>query len=224
MSAAITARGLEKTYARGAHEIRAVAGIDLDIDEGELCVLLGPSGAGKTTLLHLLGLLDSPTAGHLEVLGVSVTGLSRREATKLRGGRLGFVFQEFCLVPELTARENVALPAMLRGDLRAEPERWLRRVGLGDRLDHTPSQLSGGQMQRVAIARALASEPRLLLADEPTGQLDGETASEVYRLLAELNQSEGLTIIAATHDPLLAEHAPRKLRLEAGVLLPEGAP
>ncbi len=219
MAVAIETVGLEKRYRQGTRTVEALRGIDLKIEEGEFVALLGSSGAGKTTLLQIIGLLDRPTGGTLALLGQDVTHLDRASATRLRGTTVGFVFQEFCLVPELTALENVALPATLRAQVApADPHAWLKRVGLGDRLHHTPRQLSGGQMQRVALARALVGSPRLLLADEPTGHLDSETAHEIFELLADLNARDGLTILAATHDAELAARAGRQVRLEAGQL------
>ncbi len=225
---AATANGLVRTYRRGAEEIRALKGIDLDIKCGELVGVIGHSGAGKTTLLNLIGLMDHPTQGRLEVLGNDIT---RRgvHLDALRRKNIGFVFQEFYLMPTLTATENVLLPSMwgasgndgrkMKNDERHERAReLLDLVGLGHRTTHKPSELSGGEMQRVAVARALVNEPRLLLADEPTGNLDTLTRDGIFNLLLALNRDSGLTVIVATHDLGLESRFTRVVRLEDGVI------
>jgi putative ABC transport system ATP-binding protein len=183
---------------------------------------MGPSGSGKTTLLNLLGGLDTPTAGRVSVCGQDLSILSSRELARWRADHVGFVFQSFNLLPVLTARQNVELPLTLQslsaGERRAHAESALKVVGLEDRMDHRPSEMSGGQEQRVAIARALACDPQLLLADEPTGDLDAKSARDVMGLLKRLNESFGKTIIIVTHDPHAAEFARRELHLDKGVL------
>lgn len=217
----VQAEKLVKLYRRGAEEVRALKGIDLQIDEAEFVCLLGPSGAGKTTTLNLIGLLDVPTSGRLQALGhqISQNGTRLNEGTRdrLRRENIGFIFSEFFLVPTLTATENVAMPLLWSGksDL-AYARQLLERVGLGRRLTHRPAELSGGEMQRVAIARALVNRPRLLLADEPTGNLDTKTRDDIFELFRELNRQDRLTILLATHDHELAERVDRVIRLDDG--------
>jgi len=223
---AVEARGLTRLYRRGAEKIQALKGIDLTIGSGEFVGVVGHSGAGKTTLLNLIGLMDRPTAGSLEVLGTDVTRRGVR-LDALRRKNIGFVFQEFYLIPTLTAAENVLLPTMWgkggndeRGTMNEErPERakeLLNLVGLGHRMTHKPSELSGGEMQRVAVARALVNSPQLLLADEPTGNLDTATRDGIFNLFLALNRDSGLTVIVATHDLSLESRFARVLRLEDG--------
>lgn len=217
----VEARGLTKTYRRGAEEIRALDGVDLTLWPGEFICLLGPSGAGKTTLLNQIGCLDVPTAGALSIAGQSICGngasrLSEAQRDRLRRENIGFIFADFFLLPTLTAWENVHLPLLWSG--RRDPVRareLLERVGLGHRLTHRPRELSGGEMQRVAVARALIHRPKLLLADEPTGNVDTTTRDGLLELFQELN-AEGLTILLATHDHELAERVDRVVRLEDG--------
>jgi ABC-type lipoprotein export system ATPase subunit len=226
---AVEADGLVRTYRRGAEKIQALKGIDLDIKCGEFVGVVGHSGAGKTTLLNLIGLMDRPTEGKLGVLGTDVTRRAVR-LDALRRKNIGFVFQEFYLMPTLTATENVLLPTMWgkardmtetsdASDRVPSHERaveLLNLVGLGHRLTHKPSELSGGEMQRVAVARALINRPRLLLADEPTGNLDTATRDGIFNLLLALNRDSGLTVIVATHDLSLESRFARVIRLEDG--------
>lgn len=215
---AVRARGLARVYRRGAERIRALKGIDLDVAPGEFLGVVGHSGAGKTTLLNLLGLMDRPGAGSLSVLGHDITG-SRVRMDALRRENIGFVFQEFYLISTLTALENVLLPGMWGGSdgrLKDRAKALLERVGLAKRMTHRPSELSGGEMQRVAVARALVHGPKLLLADEPTGNLDTKTRDELFGLLRELNDRENLTVVVATHDRGLEDRFSRLVRLEDG--------
>jgi putative ABC transport system ATP-binding protein len=224
MKPILTARGLAKTYAGDGIEVLALRGVDLDVDDGELVALMGPSGCGKSTLLHLLGGLDRPTAGSIVLGGRNVESLSEADWAVLRRREIGFVFQFFNLVQTLTVAENVELPARLVGasrrDARRRREELLDRLGVSVRADALPSRLSGGQQQRVALARALVNRPRLLLADEPTGNLDSENAREVVALLRELG-AEGQTVLLATHDPRVAASADRVLQLRDGLLVEE---
>lgn len=212
----VEAIALSKTYRRGVEEVRALDGASFQIKRGEFVAVTGPSGAGKTSLLNLVGCMDAPTAGILRLAGREVQGMNERERTHLRRERLGFVFQHFGLVPTLTVAENIALPLLFArrsGALRVE--QLLAQVGLSQRAGHRPHELSGGEMQRVAIARALVNDPALLLADEPTGNLDAATGAAVIGLFTELH-ARGLTILVATHNPELADAAPRRLRLVNG--------
>jgi putative ABC transport system ATP-binding protein len=222
MEPIVDLRNVTKVYYKGDSEIRSLDHVNLQIERGEFIALMGPSGSGKTTLLNLLGGLDTPTEGRVEVCGQDLSDLSARELARWRADHVGFVFQSFNLLPVLTARQNVALPLTLQAlsadEREAHAEAALKVVGLADRMDHRPSELSGGQEQRVAIARALACDPRLLLADEPTGDLDAKSARDVMSLLKRLNESFGKTIIIVTHDPHAAEFARRELHLEKGVL------
>jgi ABC-type lipoprotein export system ATPase subunit len=214
----VEAKGLTRVYRRGAERIRALKGIDLGISPGEFLGLVGHSGAGKTTLLNLVGLMDHPTEGRLSVLGHDVSSRHRRMDV-LRRENIGFVFQEFYLISTLTALENVLLPGMwggANGNSKDRARHLLERVGLGRRMTHRPSELSGGEMQRVAVARALVHEPKLLLADEPTGNLDTRTRDDIFALLRELNEKEGLTVVVATHDLGLEDRFSRIVRLEDG--------
>jgi len=215
---AVDAKGLVRTYRRGAETIQALKGIDLDIQCGEFVGVVGHSGAGKTTLLNLVGLMDRATDGSLSVLGHDT---ARRGVgfDALRRKNIGFVFQEFYLMPTLTALENVLLPSMWGGgSLKVRARELLERVGLGQRMTHKPSELSGGEMQRVAVARALVNSPRLLLADEPTGNLDTATRDGIFNLLLALNRDSGLTVVVATHDLSLESRFTRVIRLEDGVV------
>jgi putative ABC transport system ATP-binding protein len=209
-----------RTFRRGDQTIRAVDGVSLRVDEGELVALEGPSGSGKTTLLQLLGALDRPSGGHVFFDGRDLAGLRDRELATLRLGAFGFVFQQFNLIPTLTALENVEAglaPAKVRRkELRARSLARLTAVGLADRAAHLPTQLSGGEQQRVAIARALVTGPRVILADEPTGNLDTRSGAEIVDLLAALAAENGTTVIVATHDPELAARAPRRLAMRDG--------
>ena len=212
----IQAENLVKLYRRGAEEIRAVNGVSFDILDGEFAAIVGPSGAGKTTLLQLIGGMDNPTSGRLTIAGQDISALSDFSLTRLRREKIGFVFQQFGLLPTLTALENVALPAVRGGrDTRRRAEDLLAKVGLSHRLNHRPNALSGGEMQRVAIARALINSPSLLLADEPTGNLDSATSAAILALLRSLN-AEGLTVVVVTHNAELAQSADCRLVLSDG--------
>jgi putative ABC transport system ATP-binding protein len=221
---AVRVRNLSKVYGEGRTEVRALQGVDLDVPRGELLAIMGPSGSGKSTLLHILGALDAPTAGTLEVAGHQYEGLGEAGLTRLRRDHIGFVFQFFNLLPSLTAAENVLLPALIARqggrDMRERAVELLTRVGLGDRADHLPSELSGGQQQRVSIARALLLEPELVLADEPTGNLDRRSSREILGLLREL-AGDGHTIVMVTHDPTAAAVADRVVFLRDGVVAGE---
>ena len=218
-------RAVERTYHVGNGEVRAVAGIDLDIFGGEFVAIEGPSGSGKTTLLQLLGGLDKVTGGTIRFGEVDLTGANDRELTAFRARDLGFVFQGFNLIPTLTAAENVEA-AFSSGDRKARRQRaldLLEMVGLGTRANHLPSRLSGGEQQRVAIARALANDPRVILADEPTGNLDSTTADEVVGVLRRLSQDRGVTVVIVTHAEDVATKAERRVRMRDGRLLESGA-
>lgn len=221
MDTVVTAERLRKTYPLGAAHVEALKGVDLELKRGEFTVLLGPSGAGKTTTLNLLGCLDRPTGGSLSVAGQTVfaedRGPGESRLDSLRRKHIGVVFTEFFLLPTLTATENVALPLLWSGKRNGgRAEELLRAVGLEHRLTHYPSELSGGEMQRVAITRALVNEPDLLLADEPTGNLDTRTRDEIFEVLQRLNRDRGLTILLATHDRELAARFPRVIHLRDG--------
>ena len=217
----IALSGIERVFHLGDSEVHALHQLDLAIAAGEYVAVMGPSGSGKSSLLNLLGLLDRPNAGTYRLEGRDVTTLSPVEQARVRSERIGFVFQSFHLVPRLTAAENIALPMVLAGILPAERkqrvERALHDYGLANRAGHRPDQLSGGQRQRVAIARATIMRPAMLLADEPTGNLDRATGEEVMRLLEELN-GQGVTLIVVTHDAVLGARAHRQLRMEDGEL------
>jgi putative ABC transport system ATP-binding protein len=217
----IQIRGLEKTYRMGDVEVKALRGVDLDIHEGEFVAVMGPSGSGKSTLMNILGALDRPTAGQYLLDGEDVAAKDRDGLAEIRNRTLGFVFQSFNLLARTSALENVELPLLYAGVGARERHRRARealeRVGLGERLDHHPSQLSGGQQQRVAIARALVGNPKLILADEPTGNLDSRTSVEVMALFQELSAS-GITIALVTHEPDIAAHAARVIVVRDGLI------
>ena len=216
-----------KVYHKGDSDIRTLDNVSLTIDEGDFVALMGPSGSGKTTLLNLLGGLDTPTSGEVIVCGQELGGLSSRELARWRSDHVAYIFQAYNLLPVLTAYQNVELPLTLsplsRAERREHVETALRIVGLSERMNHRPDELSGGQEQRVAIARALASDPKLLLADEPTGDLDAHSAQEIMDLLTTLNKEHGKTIIVVTHDPKVAHTARRQLHLEKGLLMVDSA-
>jgi putative ABC transport system ATP-binding protein len=216
----IIAGELTKTYGQGPTEVRALDGVDFVVEPGEFVAIMGPSGSGKSTLLHVIGALEPATSGTVALEGERYDGLEDDELTRLRRERMGFVFQFFNLLPSLSALENVMLPALIArsatDETRARAEELLRRVGLGDRAAHTPSELSGGEQQRVSIARALLLRPRLVLADEPTGNLDSHAGAEILRLLRELNRDEGVTVVMVTHDPTAAAIADRVVFLRDG--------
>lgn len=218
---------LNKSYVRGGQTIPVLEGLDLNVQQGEFIALMGPSGSGKSTLLNLIAGIDKPTSGSIEIGGVNIATLSEGELADWRAANVGFVFQFYNLMPVLTAFENVELPLLLTGLSKAQRKKHvesaLSMVSLMDRLDHYPNELSGGQQQRVAIARALVTDPALIVADEPTGDLDRVTASEVLDLLDELHTELGKTIVMVTHDPKAAARAKRLVHLEKGVLVPDGA-
>lgn len=216
---------IERTYGRGETALRVLKGIDLAIRAGEIVALIGPSGSGKSTLLHIAGLLDTPTKGKIMVQGRNASKMSDRERTRLRRDTMGFVYQAHLLLPDFTALENVMMPRLLAGvktDVaQADAAALLMRVGLGHRMTHRPGQLSGGEQQRVAIARALANRPALLLADEPTGNLDPATADNVFAELIKIVRETGLAALIATHNPELAAQMDRRVSVRNGLLVEE---
>ncbi len=222
----IETRGLTKEFTRDAFHVIALKDVDIEVHKGEFVALMGPSGSGKSTLLHLIAAMDRPSRGEILVLGQDLRALSDREIARWRNTHIGFVFQAFNLIPVLTALENVELPLKLTNLSKKERIEHavtaLKLVGLGDRLKHYPRQLSGGQEQRVAIARAIVTDPDLILADEPTGNLDAASAQEVLTLLSRLNREFGKTIVMVTHDPHAAKFASHVRYLEKGELLPNG--
>jgi putative ABC transport system ATP-binding protein len=217
---AVQAENLHKSYVLGATAIGALRGVDLTIRRGEFVALMGPSGCGKTTLLNLIGATDLPSRGQLRIDGVALSGLSDDQLADLRRDRLGIVFQFYNLIPTLTARENVEIPMQFKGTAagvrRQRALSLLERVGLKERAEHKPAELSGGEQQRVSIARALANQPALVLLDEPTGDLDSATGSEIIALLRDLNSRERVTLVIATHDASIAEQSSRVVRLRDG--------
>ena len=220
--ALVSARDIRRDYRMAAGIVHAVRGISLEVETGEYVAIVGPSGCGKSTLLNVLGVIDAPSSGRLTIGGEDVSRMSDREATRFRLRHIGFVFQRFYLMPVLTAAENVELPMAEAGTSRAERRARAREllayVGLAGRIDHRPTELSGGEQQRVAIARALANQPPLLLADEPTGELDAHTGAEVIGLFEKLNR-DGTTIIVVTHDEDLARAARRVVHMRDGVIV-----
>ncbi|WP_240095525.1 ABC transporter ATP-binding protein [Thermomonas flagellata] len=227
MTALVRIRDLHKTYRRGPETVDVLRGIDLDIAEGDFVALMGPSGSGKTTLLNLIGGLDTPTSGEIEIAGQRIDRLSSGQLAHWRSQHVGFVFQFYNLMPTLSAQKNVELPLLLTplsaAQRRRNAEIALQLVGLPDRGRHRPNELSGGQQQRVAIARAIVSDPTLLICDEPTGDLDRASAAEVLGLLQQLNREHGKTIVMVTHDPKAAEYATHTLHLDKGVLVTPAA-
>ncbi len=214
-------RDIRKTYATGSLEVAALRGVDLDVEEGDYVAVMGPSGSGKSTLMHILGCLDGPTSGTYELAGVDVSEMTEAELAEVRNKRIGFVFQQFNLLPSMPAWRNVELPLCYAGVDRATRKaraiEALTRVGLADRVEHKPGELSGGQQQRVAVARALVTDPAMILADEPTGNLDTVSTNDVLGLFAELHES-GRTIVLITHEPEVAEVARRTIRLRDGLV------
>jgi lipoprotein-releasing system ATP-binding protein len=224
MSVAVRAAGLRKTYKDGVRWVEVLKGIDMAVEPGEMVAVVGPSGSGKSTLLHLLGALDRPDSGEVEIGGKSLTGMSGARLAGFRNRTIGFVFQFHQLLPDFTALENVMMPGRIAGlepgSVYDNARRLLLEVGLEERLDHFPNQLSGGERQRVALCRALVLEPPLLLADEPTGNLDPASGDQVFQLLLELQARHHTTGVLVTHNPEIAARCTRILRLEGGVLLP----
>jgi len=218
----LEARGLTRIYGRGSEEVRALDGVSLEIRKGEFVSFMGPSGSGKTTLVNLLGCLENPTSGDLHLAGRPIFGngnvLGERDLTRIRREVFGYIFQNFYLIPTLTVRENVALPLAFYAKPGADMEvdRILERLGMKHRMDHLPGQISGGEMQRVAIARALVNRPEILLADEPTGNLDTKRTGEIGEILQDLNRSTGLTILMVTHNPELGRLGGRHIEMRDG--------
>ena len=227
MSTLVRINNVHKYFTRGSERIDVLQGVNLDIPEGDFLALMGPSGSGKTTLLNLMGGLDTPSSGAIEIGGANIAGLSGSQLSRWRSQHIGFVFQLYNLLPVLTAKKNVELPLLLTKLSKAERNKRvaiaLKVVGLAERSKHYPRQLSGGQEQRVGIARAIVTDPVLLLADEPTGDLDRKAGDEILDLLQALNRDLGKTIVMVTHDPRAAERAKRVIHLEKGLLMSEGA-
>jgi putative ABC transport system ATP-binding protein len=224
--ALIEARELVKTYTMGDQTVHALRGVSLDIAEGEFVAIMGASGSGKSTLMNILGCLDLPTTGQYRLAGENVEGMQGDQLASIRNRRIGFVFQQFNLLPRTSALENVELPMVYAGikseQRREKAKAALTRVGLGERMDHTPAELSGGQQQRVAIARALVNNPQLILADEPTGALDSQTSEDIMKLLTELNQ-QGMTVVLVTHEHDVAAWARRRIVFRDGLMVEDTA-
>ncbi|MBE2225147.1 MAG: ABC transporter ATP-binding protein [Anaerolineae bacterium] len=221
----IEMKNLTKTYEMGTQVVHALRGVDLTIKEGEFVAIMGPSGSGKSTLMNMIGCLDFPSGGTYKLDGIDVSDMSPDDRSRIRNKRIGFVFQQFNLLPRTTALKQVALPLMYGGHSRSERSKRakeaLELVGLGDRMSHKPDELSGGQQQRVAIARALSNDPAIILADEPTGALDTQTGEEILGIFKKLHQEQGITIIMITHDPEIAEHAKRTIWIRDGLIQEE---
>ena len=224
--AVVSARGVTKIYRRGQEQITALRGVDLEVEPGSFVAILGPSGGGKSTLLHLLGAIDLANAGELFVCGVALHNTNERDRTRFRREKIGFIFQFYNLMPALNALDNVALPLLAQGQswksARRQAGQTLESIGLGHRLRHTPGQLSGGEQQRVAIARALVGRPGLVLADEPTGDLDSDNTGQITALLVDLNHRYGITLVVATHNLAVAQAADCVYSLRDGLLYPDG--
>jgi putative ABC transport system ATP-binding protein len=216
---------VEKTYRLGENKVHALKGINMQLNKGEFVAFIGPSGSGKTTLLNLIGVLDKPSKGKIYIDNVDLTSLKERDLTKLRRSTIGFIFQFYNLIPVLSAFENVELPMLIAGVPTKEREKrakeLLAMVGLADRVNHRPDELSGGEQQRVAIVRALANKPSIVLADEPTGDLDSKTGKEVVRALRDLSNHEGATVVVVTHDPSVANMASRVFEMRDGLVIRE---
>ncbi|MBK8931646.1 MAG: ABC transporter ATP-binding protein [Chloroflexi bacterium] len=223
----IEMKNITKMYEMGTQVVHALRGVDLNIAEGGFVAIMGPSGSGKSTLMNMLGCLDAPSGGVYKLDGIDVSDMSSDDRSRVRNKRIGFVFQQFNLLPRTTAIKQVALPLMYSGISRSEriskSRAALELVGLGDRMDHRPDELSGGQQQRVAIARALSNDPAIILADEPTGALDTQTGEEILGIFEKLNRESGITIIMITHDPEIAEHARRTIWIRDGLIQEDGA-
>ncbi|MDF2867584.1 MAG: yknY [Gammaproteobacteria bacterium] len=222
MSSLIELNNIKKIYPLGEYELIVLKGIEANIESGELVAIIGASGSGKSSLLNIIGLLDRPTSGHYHLQGKEVSTLPDKELARLRNQMIGFVFQSFFLLPRLTALQNVGLPLLYRGTKSAESKQrslaMLERVGMTNWAQHKPSQLSGGQQQRVAIARALIGNPKIILADEPTGALDSKTGQDVMELFKILNKDDGVTIIIVTHDPKIAAQCQRVIHIQDGLI------
>jgi ABC-type lipoprotein export system ATPase subunit len=220
----IELRDIYKTYNLGEVDVPVLKGISLNVKQGELVALMGASGSGKSTLMNILGCLDHPTSGEYWLEGREISGLTAKEQARLRNRMIGFVFQNFNLLPRTTALENVLMPLtytkenLSEHQMKQRATELLQKVGLGDRSDHQPSQLSGGEQQRVAIARSLVNHPQVLFADEPTGNLDSHTSEEILQMFQQLNSAEGITLILVTHDPNVAQHAERIIRIKDGLI------
>ncbi|KQZ57137.1 MULTISPECIES: ABC transporter ATP-binding protein [unclassified Lysobacter] len=226
MDTLVSIRNLKKTYQRGPEKVEVLHGINLDIPKGDFVALMGPSGSGKTTLLNLIGGLDNPSDGEIEIENQRIDRMSAGQLSQWRSNHVGFVFQFYNLMPTLTAQKNVELPLLLTklnaSQRKRNAEIALQLVGLAERGKHRPNELSGGQQQRVAIARAIVSDPTLLICDEPTGDLDRQSAEEILALLQTLNRDHGKTIVMVTHDPKAADHARRTIHLDKGTLAANG--
>ena len=224
----IELRSIEKLYPLGAHVVRALRGVTLSIEQAEILAITGPSGSGKSTLLQIMGCLDTPTSGSYRLLGDEVSGLAARRLALIRNRVLGFVFQSYHLLPRLSARRNVELPLLYAGVSRAERRSRacaaLEEVGLGERVEHKPSELSGGERQRVAVARALVTRPRILLADEPTGNLDTKSGAAVLDLFRRANRDRGITVVIVTHDRSVALATDREVAIRDGEIVHDGSP
>ena len=218
-------KGITKSFKNGQESLQVLKGIDLSVEEGDFVAIMGPSGSGKSTLMNIIGLLDQPTTGSYQLEGEDVADLSENRLAKVRNDQIGFIFQQFFLLPKLSAQKNVELPLIYAGksprERKQRAQQFLEKVGLSDRSHHLPSELSGGQKQRVAIARALSNDPAIILADEPTGALDEKNRNEILQILQNLNHS-GTTIIVVTHDEFVASHCRTRYRMKNGYLTSEG--